>query len=212
MLDRLARALVLEETEREHLYLLAHGRPPEVKSPVRTNGVSPRMQRVLDALESSPALIKDAAWNVVAWNEAAAAVLIDYGTLSPVERNVLRLVFCHPRLRAQLPDWEQIASFVVATFRAELARTGASQQTQALIEALSRESPEFAAMWRNHEVRKHGEGIKRVQPEVGESIALEYSSFAIDAQVGLSMVVYMPATHADAERVKALVTRRRALA
>jgi len=212
MLDRLARALVLEETEREHLYLLAHGRPPEVKSPVRTTGVSPRMQRVLDALESSPALIKDAAWNVVAWNEAAAAVLIDYGTLSPVERNVLRLVFCHPRLRAQLPDWEQIASFVVATFRAELARTGTSQQTQALIEALSRESPEFAAMWRNHEVRKHGEGIKRVQPEVGESIALEYSSFAIDAQVGLSMVVYMPATHADAERVKALVTRRRALA
>jgi len=212
MLDRLARALVLEETEREHLYLLAHGRPPEVKSPVRTNGVSPRMQRVLDALESSPALIKDAAWNVVAWNEAAAAVLIDYGTLSPVERNVLRLVFCHPRLRAQLPDWEQIASFVVATFRAELARTGTSQQAQALIEALSRESPEFAAMWRNHEVRKHGEGIKRVQPEVGESIALEYSSFAIDAQVGLSMVVYMPATHADAERVKALVTRRRALA
>ena len=160
MLDRLARALLLEETEREHLYLLAQGRPPEVKSSAFRVGVSPRMQRVLDALENSPALIKDAAWNVVAWNEAAAAVLIDYATLLPHDRNVLRLVFCHPLLRTKMPDWEQIARFADATFRAELARTGTSQQAQALIDVLTHLSPEFAEMWRNHDVRKHGEGIK----------------------------------------------------
>jgi len=209
MLDRLARALVLKEAEREHLYLLAQGRPPEIKSSGFTPGVSERLQRLLDALESSPALIKDAAWNIVAWNEAAAAVLIDYATLSPGDRNVLRLVFCHPRLRATMPDWEQTARFAVATFRAELARTGTSQQAQALIEALNCTSPEFAAMWRNLDVQKHGEGTKRVQPEVGEFITLEYSSFAVDAQASLGMIVYMPATPADAERVKALIARRR---
>ena len=209
MLDRLARALVLKEAEREHLYLLAQGRPPEIKSSGFTPGVSERLQRLLDALESSPALIKDAAWNIVAWNEAAAAVLIDYATLSPGDRNVLRLVFCHPRLRATMPDWDQTARFAVATFRAELARTGTSQQAQALIEALNCTSPEFAAMWRNLDVQKHGEGTKRVQPEVGEFITLEYSSFAVDAQASLGMIVYMPATPADAERVKALIARRR---
>lgn len=209
MLDRLARALALEETEREHLYLLAQGRPPEVKTSALTAGVSLHVQRVLDALESSPALVKDAAWNIVAWNEAAAAVLIDYATLSPVERNVLRLVFCHPRLRAQMPDWEQTASFTVATFRAELARTGTSQQAQALMEELSRASPEFVAMWRNHDVKRHGEGTKRVQPAVGELITLEYSSFVIDTQAALGMVVYTPATPVDARRVKALIASRR---
>ena len=210
MLDRLARALALEETEREHLYLLAQGRPPEVKSSAFTGAVSPRIQRVLDSLESSPALIKDAAWNIVAWNEAAAAVLIDYATLPPAERNVLHLAFSHPRIRAKMPDWEQTARFAVATFRAELARTGMFQQAQTLIGTLSRTSPEFAEMWRNHDVRKHGEGTKRIQPEGGESIALEYSSFTVDARTDLGMVVYMPATAGDAERVQSLVALRRA--
>jgi transcriptional regulator with XRE-family HTH domain len=210
VLDRLAHALALGESEREHLYLLAQGRPPEVKPSELTAAVSPRLQQVLDALESSPALIKDSAWNVVTWNEAAAAVLIDYATLSPGERNVLHLVFCHPRIRTQMPDWEKTARFTVATFRAELARTCAFHQAQALIDALSRTSPEFAAMWRSHDIRKHGEGTKRVRPEVGEPITLEYSSFAVDAQAGLGMVVYMPATPVDVERVKALIARRRA--
>ena len=211
MLDRIARALLLEETEREHLYLLAQGRPPEVKSSALAGGASPRMQQVLDALENSPALIKDAAWNIVAWNEAAAAALIDYATLPVRERNVLRLVFCHPRLRAEMPDWEQTARYTVATFRAELARTGTSRQAQRLIEALSRSSPEFAAMWRDHDVRNHGEGTKRIQPAVGGLISLEYTSFAVDGQAGLSMVIYMPTTPSDAVRVRALIAHRRRL-
>ncbi len=209
MLDRLARALVLKETEREHLYLLAQGRPPEVTSSALTDGVSPQVQRVLDALESSPALVKDAAWNIVAWNEAAAAVLIDYASLLPRERNVLRLAFCHPRIRAQMPDWEETARFAVATFRAELARTGTSQQAHALIDELSRSSEEFAAMWRSHDVRRQGEGTKRIQPAAGELITLDYSSFTVDAQAGLSMVVYMPASPVDARRIEALIAERR---
>ena len=96
VLDRLARALALKEVEREHLFLLAQGRPPEVRPPVRSASVSPRLQRVLDLLETSPALVKNAEWDIVAWNEAAAAVLIDYETLRPEERNILRLIFCHP--------------------------------------------------------------------------------------------------------------------
>src|ERR1700731_2383587 len=84
--------LLLTDVEREHLFLLALGRPPEVRSQ-KAEGVTPRLQRVLDALELSPALVKTAAWDVVAWNRAAAAVLTDYGSLAPEQRNVLRLIF-----------------------------------------------------------------------------------------------------------------------
>src|SRR6476620_6277076 len=57
VLNRIARALMLTDDEREHLFLLGLGRPPEVRYQA-SEGVTPRLQRVLDALESSPALIR----------------------------------------------------------------------------------------------------------------------------------------------------------
>src|SRR6266568_5756739 len=70
VLDRIARALMLTQVEREHLFLLGLGRPPEARYQ-ENEGVTPRLQRVLDALDPSPALIRTATWNVVAWNRAA---------------------------------------------------------------------------------------------------------------------------------------------
>ena len=77
VLDRIARALMLTDAEREHLFLLGLGRLPEVRYQNR-EGVTPRLQRVLDALEPSPALIRTATWDVVAWNQAATVMLTDY--------------------------------------------------------------------------------------------------------------------------------------
>src|ERR1700683_5728639 len=80
VLERIARALMLTEVEREHLFLLGLGRPPEVRYHA-AEGVTPRLQRVLDAFELSPALVKTSTWDVVAWNRAASAVLTDYAKL-----------------------------------------------------------------------------------------------------------------------------------
>src|ERR1700754_3634164 len=98
VLNRIAGALMLTDVEREHVFLLGLGRPPKVRYKA-AEGVTPRLQRLLDALEVSPALIKTATWDVVAWNRAAAVVLTDYSALPPSERNILRLVFCDPRVR-----------------------------------------------------------------------------------------------------------------
>src|SRR5271155_1093373 len=64
VLERIARALMLTDIEREHLFLLGLGRPPEVRYR-KDEGVTPRLQRVLDALQPSPALLRTAAWDVV---------------------------------------------------------------------------------------------------------------------------------------------------
>src|SRR6201982_2368858 len=82
VLDRIARALMLTNVEREHLFLLGLGRPPAVRYQP-TEGVTPRLQRVLDALYPSPALIRTATWNVLAWNRAATVLLTDYESLPP---------------------------------------------------------------------------------------------------------------------------------
>lgn len=116
---------MLTEAEREHLFILGLGRPPEVRYKA-AEGVTPRLQRLLDALETSPAIVKTATWDIVAWNRAAALVLTDYGQLPPRERNILRLVFGNSRIRAAQDDWQSVARFVVGAFRAEAARAGAA--------------------------------------------------------------------------------------
>src|SRR6202012_1498887 len=103
VLDRISRALMLTELEREHLFLLGLGHPPEAHYR-KNEGVTPRLQRVLDALEPSPALIRTPIWDVVAWNRAATVMLIDYGSLPPEQRNILRYIFLDPRARAAQYD------------------------------------------------------------------------------------------------------------
>src|ERR1700678_2461770 len=202
VLDRIARALMLTDVEREHLFLLGLGRPPEVRYR-KDDGVTPRLQRVLDALEPSPALIRTAIWDVVAWNRAATVMLTDYGSLPPEQRNILRFIFLDPRVRAAQHDWESVARFVVGTFRADAARAGAAAEVQPLVDELCRLSPEFKAMWRDNDVRgHHGEGVKHIRHPALGPLAFEYSAFAVDGRTDLTMVVYNPATPEDAERIK----------
>ena len=204
VLDRIARALMLTEAEREHLFLLGLGRPPELRYR-QAEGVSPRLQRVLDALNPSPAMIKTLTWDVVAWNKAATLVLADYGAVPPEERNILRRIFCDPRSRAANFDWEGVARFVVAAFRADVARARAAAEAtvSALVDELTHRSPDFAAMWAANDVRHHGEGIKRLRHPVLGPVSFEYSAFAVDGRPDLSMIVYNPATPEDLETIRA---------
>jgi transcriptional regulator with XRE-family HTH domain len=204
VLDRISRALMLTDVEREHLFLLGLGRPPEVRYR-KGEGVTPRLQRVLDALEPSPALIRTATWDVVAWNRAATVMLTDYGSLPPEQRNVLRFIFLDPRVRAAQYDWKGVARFVVGAFRVDAARAGAAAEVEPLVDELCRLSPEFKAMWRDNDVRSHGEGVKHIRHPVLGPISFEYSAFAVDGRPDLSMVVYNPTTPADAEKISSMI-------
>src|ERR1700689_1821234 len=131
VLDRIARALMLTDVEREHLFLLGLGRPPDVRYR-KDDGGTPRLQRVLDALEPSPALIRTGTWDVVAWNRPATVMLTDYGSLPPDQRNILRFIFLDPRVRNAQYDWESVARFVVGAFRGDAARAGFAAEVQPL--------------------------------------------------------------------------------
>jgi len=207
VLNRIAAALMLTDIEREHLFLLGLGRPPEVRYKA-AEGVTPRLQRLLDALEVSPALIKTATWEVVAWNRAAAAVLTDYGALPAGQRNILRLIFGNPRVRAAQHDWESMARFVVGAFRADVARAGAVSEVGQLVDELCRLSPEFEALWRDNDVHAYGGGAKRLRHPILGPIELEYSAFAVDGRPDLGMIVYNPVTRSDADRIRSLVASR----
>ncbi|MGY3230600.1 transcriptional regulator with XRE-family HTH domain [Luteibacter sp. HA06] len=208
VLNRLAAALALTAVEREHLFLLAQNRPPEVTYKA-SEAVSPQLQRVLDSLEFSPALVKTAQWDIVAWNAAAAAVLTDYGTLEPEERNVLKLLFATDRIRSKTLHWEQHARYAVATFRADIARLGATEQVRGFVDELIALSPDFEAIWNDYALQGYGQGTKQFSlPLVGE-VTLEYSSFAVDGHPELAMIIYTPATALDKERVGMMIEAKR---
>jgi transcriptional regulator with XRE-family HTH domain len=199
VLDRIARALMLTNVEREHLFFIALGHPPEVRYQAE-EGISPRIQRVLDALEFSPAFVKTVTWDLVAWNRAASA-LFAYDALALEQRNILRRIFFDPQVRAVQLDWQSVARFAVAAFRADIARAGASANVQELVDELRRLSPEFEMMWRENDVRTHGGGTKHFRHPVAGVLAVEYSAFSIDGRPDLSLVVYNPATPKDVNKI-----------
>jgi transcriptional regulator with XRE-family HTH domain len=207
VLDRIARALMLTDVEREHLFLLGLGRPPDARYR-KNQGVTPRLQRVLEILDPNPALIRTATWDVVAWNRGASVMLMDYGSLPPEQRNMLRFIFLDPRARAAHYDWESVARLVLGAFRMDAARAGAAADVEPLVDELCRLSPEFKAMWRDNDLPgPHGEAIKHIHHPALGPIAFELSAFGVDGRTDLSMLVYNPATPADADRIRSLIDR-----
>ncbi|GGK52781.1 helix-turn-helix transcriptional regulator [Salinarimonas ramus] len=207
VLDRLAKGLMLTEPEREHLFILGLGHAPVSRYAV-ADEVTPRLQRVLDALPFSPAIIKTATWDVLAWNRAATVLLTDYATLPREQRNVLRLIFTSPQARHAQEDWMTVARYVVGAFRADVVRAGAGAEVTRLVEELSALSPEFAALWRENDIVGHADGRKHLRhPEHG-SVELEFSVFAVDGRPDLGMLVYNPATPESADRIKAILDGR----
>lgn len=204
VLDRIASALLLTDLEREHLFLLGLGHPPEARYS-KDPGVTPRLQRVLDALEPNPALIRTATWDVVAWNRAVAVMLTDYSALPPSQRNILRSVFLDPSYRDLQDDWESVARFVVGAFRVDVARAGASLETTRMVDELCLLSPEFKSMWQENDVSRHTEGLKRIRNPVLGLITFEYSTFAVDGRSDLTMTVYHPVSPAAADKIRSLL-------
>jgi transcriptional regulator with XRE-family HTH domain len=206
VLERLARALELDAAGREVLFLLAQQRPPPLK-PTPSPPVAPALQRVLDAMPTSPAVVKTPAWDIVAWNAAATAVLSDFAALPVGERNVLRRLFSDKAKRS-LPDWEADARFALAAFRLDAARAGDYPEAAALAAELQATSADFRRLWAENEMRSHGVGIKRLQHPLAGPLTLEYSAFSVDSGDGLSMIIYTPASPADARAIELLLSDR----
>ena len=209
VLERLATALALDRADREYMFLLAQQRPPPIKGAAASAAITPALQRVLDGMTATPAVIKTQCWDIVAWNAAAAAVLSDYAAQPPGGRNLLRRLFTEPAMRAS-PGWEANARFAIATFRVDAARAGDSPEAAALAEELQAVSKDFRRLWADKETSSHYVGINRIVRPPAGTITLEHQSFPVDSAPGLSMVVFTPVTAADVEGVALLMANKAA--
>ncbi|GAA1442700.1 helix-turn-helix transcriptional regulator [Nocardiopsis tropica] len=161
VLSGLARALRLSDAERDHLHHLAGAPPGPPVGPSRE--VRQSILDLLGRLPQAAAIVLSATYEVIAWNDLAAALLGDFSALPRHERNLVRHAFLATRPDTRLHDPAEAEAFARAAaghLRAAAARYPDDPEVAALVGDLLSGSAEFARLWADHDVRT-GPGLRK---------------------------------------------------
>lgn len=174
VVDALARALGLDEDERSYLHDLARpSRRPRRRRP-RPEQARESTRRLVDAMDTVPAVVLGRGNDVLAWNALGHALLA--GHLDPDapyrvsdRPNLTRMLFLDPHTRELYRRWEDEASLAVASLRFVAAQFPDDRELAELIGELSMKSVEFAARWARRPVARCTRGVKALRhPMVGD--------------------------------------------
>lgn len=199
VLDAVARALKLDESERTHLFDLARtagqaNRAHQRRSP-KSQGVRPSVQRIIDAIDA-PAYLRNDRLDVFASNRMGRALLSDIFTEENDRPNLARYMFLDQRSRDFYVDWATIAKDVVASLRIEAGRNPYDRGLTDLVGELATRSEEFRGWWASHNVKVHRNATKRLHHPVAGDMELTGETLVLPGEAGLCIVTYTaePAT------------------
>jgi transcriptional regulator with XRE-family HTH domain len=155
VLAGIAGALRLTDAESDHLHVLAGTAP--TRTGWHRRDVRPSILALLERLPQTAAFVTSAAFEVLAWNDLAAALMEDFAALAPEQRNLARRAF----LRAAdvdgplygVSDGAEFRHHVVMELRSALARYPSDPAVTGLVGELRDGSPEFARLWEQHDVQ-----------------------------------------------------------
>ena len=191
VIQGIARALQLDEAERTHLVDLirAAGTPraPRQMTPLR---VRPTVQRVLDSMVGTPALVLNARLDIVTANE------LGYALFSPIyldptrPANNARFVFLDSHATGFFRDWDKAANDTVALLRVEAGRNAHDRRLSDLVGELSTRSDDFRRRWAAHDVQIHSTGLKLIHHPVVGDLDLPYESFPLSHDLTHSLLTY----------------------
>ena len=170
VLAGLARGLRLSDAERDHLHHLAGAPPGPPAGP--SHEVRQSIFDLLQRLPQAAAIVLSATYEVIAWNDLAAALMEDFSALSRRDRNLIRRVFLESRPPGRrlygLSDAGAFERISTWHLRAAAARYPDDPEVTELVKELLAGSEEFARLWASHEVRDESTLYKTFQhPLVG---------------------------------------------
>ncbi|MFJ9587830.1 helix-turn-helix transcriptional regulator [Streptomyces acidicola] len=193
VLEAVARALRLDDTERGYLFELARPKSPgpDERRPARVPRVRAAIHQMLDVLNDvSPALVLNHRSDVLAVNHLAKALITDFDALPYRDRNFARFVLLNPAARDLYEDWDRVAEAFVASLRLAAGRHPDDRLLDELVGELSIRVPGFSSWWAGHGVDQCAHGTRRlVHPVVGE-LTLSYEILALPADPDLSICLY----------------------
>jgi transcriptional regulator with XRE-family HTH domain len=196
VLEAVARALQLDDAEREHLLNLARAADGSdaLARPRRrtTRQWTPHrsLQWTLDAVTGGPAFVRNGRMDVLAANPLARAFYADVYADPHNQANLARFNFLDPASRRFYPDWDLAADVAVAILRTEAGRNPHDKELHDLVGELSTRSDAFRTRWGAHNVRHHGTGTKRFHHAAVGALTLAYEGLEMATEPGLTLTVY----------------------
>lgn len=188
VLGALARALRLDDVERDHLFTIA----TEVVEPSNDlqRSADPEVTRIVDLLDPEPAYVTGPVFDLLAVNRAASTLF--RGAVSPERQpNLARWVFLDPAARDVLPDWSDVAKGLLARLRARAGQHTNEPAFHELVADLRQGSREADRWWPRYDVGTSRAGIKRVRREDGVEQQLTYTSFEVAERPMQTLTVYL---------------------
>jgi hypothetical protein len=207
VLSAIARILLLDQAEREHLFRLAD--LPDAAAagaiPTGCEKVLPEVQEIIDTLVPLPASVLNERFDLLAWNAPYAALWPGVIGAAPGERNILWQVFmyppcCHPYVNRE----EQVAR-LVAQLRSAYGRHVGEPAWTGFVRRLAAVSPQFAQLWGEHDVASQATYLKIFRHPAYPQLALTTTSLAVQAAPGTRVVVYRPADEITREAIGRLL-------
>ncbi|MDF0372427.1 XRE family transcriptional regulator [Streptomyces sp. FT05W] len=190
VLDSLARALLLDRSERTHLFALAGAVDPAPGSDCA--GVTPAFQEMLTRLEPFPACIQNSRYDILAYNRTYGRLLCDLDDVAPEDRNCMLLAYVNEDWRASVVDLPGVHRTMAAKFRASMAEHLAEPAWKALLARLEAASPEFGEVWARHEVVGPANRTKVFRNSRVGVLRLEHTDLWLGPSAGPRLVTYVP--------------------
>ena len=155
VLTAVARTLLLDPAEREHLFRLAD--IPDAAGAAGTGRIGceqvpPEVQQILDALVPLPASVLNERFDLLAWNAAYEVLWPTVVSREPGERNVLWLTFTHAECCHPYVNRDSQLSTLVAQLRGAYGRHLGEPAWTGFVRRLQARSSHFARLWAEHEV------------------------------------------------------------
>ncbi|MFF5011989.1 helix-turn-helix transcriptional regulator [Streptomyces sp. NPDC001165] len=202
VLDALARTLMLDASERAHLFQLAGTTDPTPAASCPS--VTPALREVLRALEPIPACVQNSRYDILAYNRTYARLMGDLDAIPPEDRNCMLLVHTNSDWRAAIVHLEDTQRLMAARLRASMAGHLGEPAWKMLLKRLQTESPEFRENWERYEVVGTRTKTKEfLNPYVGH-LTLEHTDLWLGPEVGARMVTYSPKNEETRERLEKL--------
>ena len=204
VLEAIARALQLDDVERDHLMDLVQVKKPKPASSRATpNRVPTGVRHVLDSI-TVPAVVQNTRLDMVAANAIAKAVY-SIPADGALPRNNARFTFLDPQAAGFYRDWESVKRNTVALLRAAAGSDPYDESLINLVGQLSTQSEDFRQLWGAHNVLRYRAGTKRYHHLIVGDIEFGFESFAVASDPDLTMLVYTVEPHSATADAMALL-------
>jgi len=207
-----AQALEFNEVETEHLFRLANlPVPPRLDSPQVCKPLTAASQHILDQLCPYPALIQTQRYNIRGFNEAYRRLVgVDLHAIPAEDRNCIYLSLVNPAWRASQADPDEMLAHMAALFRASMAEHLDDPVWERQLERYMSASDQFRIVWDRYHLKGIENAVKRFRLADGTILALQSNNWWASPSNDDRMIVYTPVDEVGAERLKAMMKRRRA--